>query len=111
QDLRLCLRNLGEFGLQDIGDAAMQLLATTAQQGVIGDVLYQRVLKRIFRVGRRAAPEYQLGPLQLRQGGVQLHLRHSRTRTDKFVRERASERRPELGHLARWRQAIKSCKE
>jgi hypothetical protein len=76
QHFGLLLDNLGELPFQGSGDAGMDLLASAAQQGVVGGVLHQRMLEGVFRVRRRAAPEHQLGTNELRQGVGQLRLRN-----------------------------------
>jgi hypothetical protein len=46
---------------------AVDLLALAAQQGAVCGILDESVLERVFRVGRRAAPEDQFGAYQLIQ--------------------------------------------
>src|SRR5215468_2140848 len=77
----------GESPFQGRGDAAMQLLAPGAQQRAVGGVLYQSMFEGVFRIGWRPAPEDQFSAHELVEGLVQLLLRHSRDRTDEFIRE------------------------
>ena len=69
------------------------------------------MFESVFGVRGSPAPEDQLGAHQLLQRIVQLLLRHLRDRADQFMRERASERRPDLGYLTGWCQTIKPGKE
>ena len=84
----------------------MELLASAAQQGAVGGILHQRVLEGVLGIRRRPAPEDQLGALQLLQRIIQLLLRHSGDGADQLVGELPPERRADLRHLARRRQAI-----
>jgi hypothetical protein len=78
-------RNLGKLLFKRRGDAGMQLLAPAAQQRTVGGVLHQRVLEGIFRIGGCPAPEDQFGVHELRQGVIQLPLRHRRHGADELV--------------------------
>jgi hypothetical protein len=60
---------------------------------------------------RRSALEDQLSMYQLRQGVVYFLLGHRGDGADELMRKLTSERRPDLRHLARWRQAIKPRQE
>ena len=70
QERRLGGNDLGELVFQRRRNAAVQLLATAAQQRAVGGVLYQRVLESVFSVGRTPAPEDQLGASELFEGFV-----------------------------------------
>src|SRR6266404_4749995 len=89
----------------------MDLLASTAQQGAIDCVLHQRVLEGVLCIGWGAPLEDQFGAYELRQGPVHLVLRHSRDGADQLMRERPSEGRTDLRHLAHGCQAIEPCQE
>jgi hypothetical protein len=69
------------------------------------------VLEGVLGVRRRAAPKDQFGVDELRQGVIQLRLRHRCDRTDQLVRERTSQRRADLRHFARRRPAIEPRQE
>ena len=93
--------NLGKPALQRRGDTAVQLLTPAAQQGAVCRVLHQRVLEGVLSIGRRTAPEDQLGASELFEGFVQLLLRHSRDRADEFIGERTPERGGRAGRAPR----------
>jgi hypothetical protein len=65
----------------------------------------------VFRVGRAAASEDQLGPHELRQGVVQLLLRQGGYSADQLMRELPPKRRSDLRHLAHRRHPIEPRKE
>jgi hypothetical protein len=108
---RLGRNDLREPTFEGGGDIGMELLPAAAQQGAVGRVLHQRVLKGVFGVGRGAAPVDQLGADQLRQGVVELRRRHPRSRGDQLVRELPAQGGPDLRHLPRRRQAIEPSQE
>src|SRR5215813_11871052 len=83
--MRCC--DVGELAFDGRGETAVELLASAPEQGAVGGILDQRVLEGVFRVGRAPAAEDELGADELRQGIVQLRLRHRRDRADQFVRE------------------------
>jgi hypothetical protein len=85
EQCRLGRDNLREPAFEGGSDARVELLPPAAQQGAVGGVLHQRVLEAVLRVGRRAAPVDQLGGDQLRQGVVQLPLRHWRHGANQLV--------------------------
>src|SRR6516225_3788796 len=80
-------RDLGELAFDGRGDTAVELLASAPEQGAVRGILNQRVLEGVFYVGRAPAAENELGADELRQGVVQLPLRHRRDRADQFVRK------------------------
>ena len=86
----------------------MNLLPATLEQSAIRSILHQRVLESVLGIGRRAAPEYQFGGHELRQGAIELLLRHCRHSTDKFIRKRTAERGADLSHLSCRSEAIQA---
>jgi hypothetical protein len=80
-------RDVGELAFDGRGDTAVELLTSAPEQGAVRGILDQRVLEGVFRVGRAPAAEDELGADELRQGVVQLRLRHRCDRADQFVRE------------------------
>jgi hypothetical protein len=60
---------LCEALLQDVRDAAVDLLALRPQEGLVSRVADQGVLEGVARLGRRATPEHQLGRAQPVEGG------------------------------------------
>ena len=89
----------GKRLLDHARDLGVQLLSAALQQRVISRVLHQRVLERVDRIRRRATTEGQSRRAQLRQGVIELGLRHRRDRGDQLVAEFAANRRPDLGDL------------
>ena len=110
-ELRLSGYDFRELALQRCRNAGMDLPASTAQHGAIGCVLHQRVLEGVLCIGRGAPLEDQFGAYELRQGPVHLVLRHGRDGADQLMRERPSEGRSDLRHLAHGCQAIEPCQE
>ena len=72
QLLRLALDDIRKFFLQRRNNAAVNQMLLAAQQCAVGGLLHQSVLECIFGVGRRAAPEQQLGADELLEGVVEL---------------------------------------
>ena len=61
QQVGLRFHVLRKFPLQDFADAMMQLPPLAAQQSAVSNILHQRVLEGICRVGRISPPEDQFG--------------------------------------------------
>jgi hypothetical protein len=74
EELGLSVHDLGGIGLERFGDLRVQLLPRAAQQAAVGRIFYQRVLKAIDRVGRRATLEHQLGGEEASECRLQLVL-------------------------------------
>jgi hypothetical protein len=72
EEFGLGFDDLRELGLQDLGDARMEVLAAGLEQGAVGGVLDQRVLEAVDDIGRGAAAVDQLGRDQLVERGLQL---------------------------------------
>ena len=74
EELRLAVHQLGGMGFERCGDTRVQLLSGATQQAVVSDVLHQRVLEGIDRVGWCPSLEHQLGDDQSAKSGLELVL-------------------------------------
>jgi hypothetical protein len=86
--------------------APMQLLPSGTQQGAVGGVLHQRVLKGVRGIRRRPAPEHQLGAYELFQSALQPRLRHLGDGTDQLVGKLTPKRGCDLRNFSSGRQSI-----
>jgi hypothetical protein len=57
QELRLCCDGRKKLGLQRCQDLSVDWLASATQQGAVSCILDQRVLERVFGIGRCSPPE------------------------------------------------------
>ena len=86
-------------GLQRLGDLQVQPLSTLAQQALVGDVLDQRVLEGVERVGRAAGAKDQLRLLQPLQRLGQLAVAGLGDLGQELVAELAADDGTDLGDL------------
>src|SRR5439155_14808174 len=76
--------SLGEVRLEHGRDASVELLAPAAQQSLVGGILYQRMLERVFSVRRPTSAEDQFRGHELIQGGVEPRWRQTRDGADQL---------------------------
>ncbi len=111
EQVRSSLGLAGEACLQGLGDAAVQQLARTPQQGAVGDILDQGVLEHIGRVRPRAPAENQVRLDQLAQGVVEVGVRALGDRRQHGPRELPADGRADLRDLLDRRQAVEPGQE
>jgi hypothetical protein len=99
EQLRLALDEIGEMLFQCRPDARAQFLPSPAQQGRVGSVLHQRVLKQVGGVRNRAAAKQEPSSAELIQCGLQILLGTQRHGLDQFISKLAAEHRADLRDL------------
>ena len=85
QKLRPRLHYLRKLFFQGSRDSAMQLLTAAAHQGTVGGILHQCMFECVFRIGWHPALGNQFGAHELREGVIDLLLRHFCNSADHLI--------------------------
>ena len=99
QEFGLALNDSGELRFERSGDTRMKLHSPAFEEGRVGDVLDQRVLEGVGRVGRLAAPENQVGADKPNERFAERRLLQRRHRGQEIVIELAADAGADLRQL------------
>ena len=99
EEFGLALEKGGELRFERGGDTRMNFHSPALEQGRVGDILDQRVLEGVGRVGRLAAPEDQIGADEPDERFAERRLLQRRHRGQEIVIELAADAGADLRQL------------